>query len=188
MSRISKTELKKAVKNKKNDPFSHKQSRYMVAAKVIMLILTAVFSVFMVVMSGAGIIHNRAHYGAEITGWGRMFVFSSVLMTAGALLCIPRKSIANAVSFFCTLSGCAVCLATLSKLAAHAKKAGWVSAVTGVPARDMYISRITPVIAPCALAVTIAAVQFFSYEAREERRIRKQQKNDRENAPSPPIV
>lgn len=160
----------------------------MVAAKVIMLALTVVYPLVMVILSGAGLIYNSESYGSELTAVGTMLVISGVLLTAGAVFCLFRKTLPNIISLVCSAPGLVLCLTMLYKLADHADRAGWSDKFTMTPISDMYKARIFPSIAPAAIAIVIAAIQLFSYEAVEERRLRREKKLRDENASSPSIL
>lgn len=178
----------KGGKNKKVKKNIKKKKSLLTAAKAVMLILTAVFSLTMTTMAGAGLIYNGGSYGRRLENIGAALIISGVLMTAGAVFCIFRKSLLNTVSIICTGPGLVLCLVMLRKLCLHADSAGWTDSVAMTPISDMYASRLLPVIAPAAIALVIAIIQLFSFEAAEERRIRKQKKLDAENAQAPSII
>ncbi len=159
-----------------------------IVMKVIMLALTAVFPLLMVTMTGAGLIYNRDSYGPVITRMGVLFIVSAVLMTAGAVFCISRKSLPNLLSAACTAVGIIMCMVLLYKLVRHADSAGWSDNYNMTPVSSMYKARVTPSLLPAAMALVISAVQFFSYNTSEERREKKRKKLERENAPSPKIL
>ncbi|MBR2284455.1 MAG: hypothetical protein IJ874_08590 [Ruminococcus sp.] len=165
-----------------------KSSGFLTALKIIMLVLTAVYPLVMVTLSGAGLVYNHESYGSELTAVGVLLIISGAAMVLGALLCLFRKTIPDIISVICSGGGLALCLAMLYKLADHADRAGWTNAYTLMPISDMYKSRIMPAIAPAAIAVIIALIQLFSYEASEERRLRRQKKLEKENAEAPKII
>lgn len=169
-------------KNKK------KKKPLLTAAKAVMLLLTAVFSLIMTIMAGAGLIYNGDSYGRKLINIGIILIISGILMTLGAFFCVFRKTLHNVISIICTVPGLVLCLVMLHRLCMHADNAGWTDSVTITPISDMYASRILPVIAPAALSLVIAIVQLFSFEAAEERRIKKQKKLDAENAQAPSII
>ena len=158
------------------------------AAKVIMLILTAVYPLFMVELSGAGLIYNRDSYGEELSTVGALLMVSGIVMAAGAVLCLFRKNLLNIISAVCSAGGLVLCLTMMYKLCDHADRAGWTDNFAMTPISDMYKARIFPSIAPMAIAVVVAAVQLFSYEATEERRKRRARRSEEENAPAPSIL
>ena len=176
------------MKNKKQK-FS-KQKPSMTAAKIILIVLTAVYPIFMVMMTGAGLISNRSSYGAVIAGYGEKLIISGTLMTAAAILCLFRKSIPNLIAPFLSSAGFALCMTMPYRLIRHAESAGWmgVGKYENLPVGDMYRVRLIPTAAPCLLTLAISVIQFFSYDACEERRIRKKLRKDKENAPAPPII
>ncbi len=151
-------------------------------AKIIMGILTAVYPLFMVGLSGAGLIYNRVSYGSQLATVGGLLIASGIIMTVGAVLCALRKNISAMV---CSGGGLALCLSMLFKLCTHADSAGWSDKFNMTPISDMYKARILPCIAPVAIAVIVAAIQHFSREEVEKRRKRRR---DAENAPAPKII
>lgn len=158
------------------------------AAKVIMLVLTAIYPLFMVTLSGAGLIYNKDSYGDELATVGALLIASGFVMAAGAVLCLFRKNLLNIISAVCSAGGLALCLTMMYKLCDHADRAGWTDNFAMTPISDMYKARIFPSVAPVAIAVVVAVVQLFSYEAAEERRRRRQRRNAEENAPAPSII
>ncbi len=165
-----------------------KSSPLMIAAKAVMLCLTAVYPVFMVGLSGAGLVYNSDSYGSSITLTGVLLIVSGLIMALGAVLCLFRKNLPDIVSLVCSGGGLALCLVMLHRLCTHADAAGWTDKFAMTPISDMYRARIMPSIAPAALAAVIALIQLFSYEAAEERRRRREAREKRENAPAPKII
>ena len=190
MDKEKKKLLKEKVRNRKESSAWSRQSGYMLAAKIIMLVLTVVFPLFMVAMTGAGMIKYRSSYDEYLPNIGIYFVISSALMTLGAVLCIFRKSLPNLISFICTVSGFTLCMIMLKRFTDRADKSGWTGygRYQFMPVSDMFTGRILPVILPCAIAAVIAAVQFFSYDASEERRKRKERKKAKDEAPAPSVL
>lgn len=176
------------MKNKKQQ-FS-KQKSSMTAAKIILIVSTAVYPIFMVMMTGAGLISNKASYGPVISGYGTKLIISGTLMTAAAILCLFRKSLPNLIAPFLSSAGFALCMTMTYRLIRHAESAGWmgVGKYENLPVSDMYRERLIPTAAPFLLTLAISVIQLFSYDACEERRIRKKLRKDKENAPAPPII
>lgn len=156
-----------------------KQKPIMTAAKILLIVLTAVYPFFMTMMTGIGILSKSGSYGSKITFCGAALVISGASLTAAAILCLFRKSLPNLLSMCIALPSFAVCMAALCKLVSHAESAGWMGhgMYSAVPVADMYRQRIFPVILPFLLTITIAAIQYFSYSAAEERREKKRRKN-----------
>ena len=136
-----------------------KKQPLLTAAKAVMLILTAVFSLTMTIMAGAGLIYNGDSYGRKLVNIGTALIISGILMTAGAVFCLFKKRLINIISIICTGSGLVLCLVMLNKLCTHADYAGWTDSITLTPISDMYASRLLPVIAPAALALVISFIQ-----------------------------
>lgn len=170
------------MKSKRKNHF-RKQSPIMTAAKILLIILTAVYPFFMTMMTGIGILSNSEQYGSRISFCGGALVISGAAMTAAAILCLFRKSLPNLIAVTAAVPGFAVCMTALYKLVSHAESAGWMGhgAYSLVPVSDMYRQRIFPVILPFLLTLIIAAVQFFSYAAAEERREKKKKLEKAEN-------
>ncbi len=176
------------MKNKKQQ-FS-KQKPSMTAAKIILIVSTAVYPIFMIMMTGAGLISNKESYGSVISGYGTKLIISGSLMTTAAVLCLFRKSLPNLIAPFLSSAGFALCMTMTYRLIRHAESAGWmgVGKYENLPVGDMYRVRLIPTAAPFLLTLAISVIQFFSYDACEERRIRKKLRKDKENAPAPPII
>lgn len=167
-----------------------KQKPVMTAAKALLIILTAVYPFFMTIMTGVGILSKSENYGKTISEYAVALILSGSALTGAAILCLFRKSLPNLLSVSIAVPGFALCMAALSRLAGHAEKAGWMGhgAYALMPVADMYRQRIFPVILPFLLTCIIAAVQFFSYSAGEERREKRRRKENEKNAPAPKII
>ena len=161
-----------------------KKRKNHIILKIIMLVLTVVYSCTMTILSGAGLYYNRESYGEKLENIGILMIVSGILMTVGAVLCLFRKNILNIISLVFSCSGFALCMTMLYKLCDHADRAGWSDKYNMSPISDMYKSRIMPCIAPFVIAVAVAVLQLLSYEAAEQRRIKKL----KENAPAPKIL
>lgn len=161
-----------------------KQKTVITAAKILLVVLTAVYPFFMTIMTGVGILSKSGIYGKTISGYAAALIVSGAALTAAAVLCLFRKSLPNLLSMLTAVPGFAVCITALSRLADHAEKAGWMGhgAYALMPVADMYRQRILPVILPFLLTCVIAAVQFFSYSAGEERREKKKKIEKAEDA------
>lgn len=125
--------------------------------RIIMIILTLVYPLFMVCMTGAGLLYNSSSYGTKIAYIGVFLIFSGILMTSGAFLSISQKKSKNTASLACSLVGLIICLVSLYLLCVHADGAGWCDNYTLMPVSDMYRRRILPVIVPSAIS-TITAI------------------------------
>ena len=111
-------------------------------------------------------------------------------MTAGTVLCLFRKSLPNLIAPFLSGGGFVLCMYLLGKLVARADANGWhgPGIYEGVTMSYLFRTRLIPCIAPAALTVIIALCQYFSYDLGEERRERRRQRLEKENAPAPKIV
>ena len=169
------------MKNIKKHPFT-------LFIKIIMIILTVIFCVLMVMLAGVGIVYNAESYGEQLESYGKLMILSGILMTSGSILCIPRKTFVNIVSVVFSCSGFALCMAMLYKICDHADRAGWSDKYNMTPISDMYKARIIPCAVPVAIAVVVALIQIFSYEASQERYRKKLSRMEKENAPAPKII
>lgn len=167
-----------AASGRKNNPF-------IFVLKLLLVILTVIFPILMVMLAGAGLLYNSDSYGVELSRVGVLLIISGAAMTVGTVLVLLRKNIA---SLICSCTGFVLCMTMLYKLTSHADSAGWSDAYTMEPASDMYIARILPVIIPFVISAALSLIQFFSYDAREQRRLCKKLREEKENEPAPPII
>lgn len=138
-----------------------KRNQLLIAAEIIMVILTAVYSVAMVCLAGAGLIYNGESYGKDIVNTGILLILSGILLTVGAIFCLFRKRIFLVLSAIFTIIGLILCLSMLYILCSHADSAGWTDNYTMTAVSHMYKSRILPVIAPAVLSLGIGAVKLY---------------------------
>ena len=127
-----------------------------------MLILTAVYPLFMVTMSGAGLIYNRSSYGEKLCTVGVLLIVSGIAVTAGALLSLPEKRITAVLSLILTAGGLVLCLCMLSMLISHADSAGWSDSYTMEPVSGMYRRRIMPAVLPAVMAAGTAVSRLIT--------------------------
>ena len=135
------------------------KSRLVTAA---MLILTAVYPVFMVMMTGAGLIYNRSTYGERICTTGMLLIVSGAAVTAGVLLSLPKKRSTAVISLILTAAGLTLCLCMLHILTSHADSAGWSDNYTMEPVSALYRRRILPSVIPAAMAAVKAATALIN--------------------------
>lgn len=119
---------------------------------VILMLLTAVYPVTMVMLSGAGIVYNRESYGSSLCIAGALLTVSGAAMTAGALLTLSRRRAAAAMSVILSAAGLVLCLCMLRMLTDHADRAGWSDALTMTPVSEIYRRRILPAAVPALLS------------------------------------
>lgn len=124
--------------------------------KALILVLSAVFCLFMPVMTGAGLIYNRTSYGGRLAFTGVLFIVSAVLMTVGAVLCGGGKKRKNVLSVIFSLSGFLLCMVMLRKLCLHADVSGWSDKFTMEQISRMYQRRLLPCAVPVAMAVIMS--------------------------------
>ena len=138
---------------------TEKQCAAVTVLKIIMLVFSAVYCLFMPFMTGLGLIYNSDSYGAEISLWGALFIVSAVLMSAAAVMCIPRKKALNLLAVIFSAVGCVLCMAMLYKLCLHADSSGWSDKFTMEQISYMYRRRLIPCIVPVILIIIVSAVQ-----------------------------
>lgn len=162
----------------------------MTAMKAVLIVLTLVYPLFMTMLTGAGLISNRASYGRTIVSYGVCLMAAGAVMTAAAVLCMSRRSTPNIIAAVLSAGSFALYMPVLIRLINHAQSAGWtgIAKYEGVPVSDMYRTRLFPTIAPFLLTITVSLIQYFSYDCGEERRIKKKYRQDKKNAPAPSII
>lgn len=126
--------------------------------KIIMIIFTLIYPLFMTCLAGSGLIYNKSGYGDKVANIGFFLTISGLMMTVGAFLCIFTQKIINIISFICSISGLIMCLIMLYLLCNHADNAGWSDNYTMLPISNMYKSRILPVIFPAFTAIIISLI------------------------------
>ncbi len=132
--------------------------------KILLILFTLVYSFFMVIMTGAGLVYNRESYGQSIMHTGVLLIISGILMTSGTVLCFFRKRILNLISVILSCTGFILCMIMLFSLVNHADNNGWSDNFTLTPVSDMYRTRIMPVIIPSVLSVISAIRNYLSYK------------------------
>lgn len=128
--------------------------------KFFLILLTAVYPFFMVIMTGTGLVCNYAYYGEKIMYTGIFLIFSGILMTAGSICCIFRKKVLDIISIILWITGITVCMIMLYKLCVHADYNGWCRNLS--PVSDMYKSRIVPVIIPFFINLVLSGIHIHA--------------------------
>ncbi|MDE6091962.1 MAG: hypothetical protein K2F73_03365 [Ruminococcus sp.] len=142
---------------------SKKSENYIIIIlKILLIVFTVVWSFFMVVMTGAGLVYNHESYGQTIMQTGVFFIISGILMTSGTVLSLFRKKILNLISVILSCTGFILCMIMLYRLVNHADRNGWTDNFTLMPISDMYRTRIMPVIVPSVLSVITAVRNYLS--------------------------
>ena len=126
--------------------------------KAAVLLLSAVFCLFMPVMTGAGLIYNRASYGDGLAFTGALFIVSAILMTAGTAICGSRTDLKNVLSVMLSFSGLVLCIVMLHRLCVHADVSGWSDKFTMEQISRMYKRRILPCIIPAVLSMILSFI------------------------------
>ena len=131
----------------------NRKAPMIIALRIIIAILTAVYSLTMVCMAGAGLIYNGESYGRELVNVGIWLIVSGILMTAGAVLCFMKKRIFAVLSIVLTIVGLVLCLVMVYIICSHADSAGWADNFTMEPVSRMYRARLLPVIVPAVMVI-----------------------------------
>lgn len=126
-------------------------------AEIFLVVSTAVYPFFMVIMTGTGLVCNYQSYGEKIMYTGIFLIVSGILMTAGSICCLFRKKIFSVISAVTWTIGFSVCMVMLYRLCVHADYNGWYRDLS--PVSNMYKSRIFPVAVPFLTDLTISAVK-----------------------------
>ena len=129
----------------------------MLISKILLVLLTAVYPMFMVLLSGAGLLYNYQNYELKVCIIGVLLIVSSVFLTASALLCLPKNTRLNKLSVALSVSGLILCMTTLFELVNYADLNGWNRNFK--PISNMYKSRINPVFFQSLLDIIICYVQ-----------------------------
>ena len=138
---------------------TEKTSLPMKLLKAAIVILSAIYCLFMPALTGAGLLYNSDSYGEKLTRIGALFIISAAIMSAAAVLCFFRKKAANIMAVIFSFSGTALCLAMLRKLCIHADKSGWSDKFTMEQISRMYERRLLPCIIPAALIIACAVIR-----------------------------
>lgn len=131
--------------------------------KIFLIVSTAVYPFFMVIMTGSGLVCNYESYGEKIMYIGIFLIISGILMTAGTVCCMFRKKIFNIVSLILWFSGITVCMTMLYRLCIHADYNGWCRNLS--PVSSMYKIRIFPVTVPFVVSLAVSAVNIHTGQA-----------------------
>ncbi|MDE6502481.1 MAG: hypothetical protein K2L10_10390 [Ruminococcus sp.] len=143
---------------------SEKSKKYILFfAKIFLIISTAVYPFFMVIMTGAGLVYNHSVYGTKIMYTGIFLIFSGILMTSGSICCMFRKKISNIISLILWVSGFTLCITMLYILCVQADYNGWYRNLS--PVSDMYKIRIFPVTVPLMTDLIISLTNIHSGQA-----------------------
>lgn len=154
--------------------------------KIAAVASTIIFPCVINVLCAAGWIYNSHSSGEIFKVYGAVMIGSSVCMAAAAVLCCLKRNVAAVIA---DIVGIIPCMTVLYKVTSFARENGWNSPrypFMSIP--NMYRNRILPTIIPFILIIAAAAIQFFSYESAVKRRIKREEKEKRENMPAPKIL
>lgn len=175
------------IKNKVN-PLRKKEKitkKILLFIKILLIATTAVFPMFMNLMSGIGWISAYGEYDSKFIVLGTFMIISSVLMTASVILCMMKL---NIIAVLTDTVGFAAAMTVLSKMMKFADESGWSDRFTMQPASDIYRNRILPTLIPFILLIAAAVIQYFSYDETIKRKNRREEKEKQKNLPSPKII
>lgn len=136
--------------------------------KAAILLLSAVYCLFMPVMTGLGLLYNRASYGKFLTLTGVYFIVSALLMTAGTVMCGSRKKAKNVLSVIFLILGFIICMVMLHNLCHYADIRGWSDKFEIERISSMYKRRIIPCVIPVTAAVILSAVRIGGRKEKPE--------------------
>lgn len=144
----------------------------------IVLVLTAVGSCLVVNVGCALGWITQAQAGSnwplEFVGYGQMLLVSSGLLVLGAGLVLAcRKNWLNWAAVGCAVLGIILCMIALYRVSTYAGNSGFYSQLMEMPVDTLYRLEILPTWIPFGCIVSLAMLQFFSYEARSARQYRK---------------
>ena len=136
--------------------------------KAAILLLSAVYCLFMPVMTGLGLLYNHASYGKFLTLTGVYFIVSALLMTAGTVMCGSRKKAKNVLSVIFLILGFIICMIMLHNLCGYADTRGWSSKFEIERISSMYKRRLIPCVIPVTAAVIFSAVRIGGRNEKSE--------------------
>lgn len=126
----------------------------LIILKIVLAISTLIYPLFMVTLSGAGLVLNGNSYGLKIILCGIFWIISGLSLTSGSILCLLKKDI-PALIF--SSAGFLICITILFIVTAHAEKHSWnMPYYTEFTVSDMYIKRIVPTVVPFILIFLIS--------------------------------
>lgn len=175
------------IKNKVNTLTSKEKitQKVLFFIKILLIISTLIFPLFINIMSGIGWISTYSKYGGEFTICGVIMIVSSVLMAAATIFCLCKFNISAAVS---GSLGFITAMVILYKMMYYADERGWSDRFTMQPASDIYRNRILPTIIPFIFLIAAVVIQYFSYDEKVKRKLRREEKERKENMPAPKIL
>ena len=126
----------------------------LIILKIILAVSTLIYPLFMVILSGAGLVFNGNSYGLKLVLCGILWIVSGLMLTSGSLLCLLKKNIPALVL---SSSGFFICTAVLFIVTAHAEKYSWnMPYYAEFTVSGMDIKRIIPTAVPFILTLLIS--------------------------------
>lgn len=126
----------------------------LIVLKIVLAVATLIYPLFMVILSGAGLVFNGNSYGLKLVLCGIFWIVSGLMLTSGSLLCLMKK---NIPALILSSAGFLICMAVLFIVTAHAEKYSWnMPYYAEFTVSGMYIKRIIPTALPFILTLLIS--------------------------------
>lgn len=126
----------------------------LIILKIVLAVSTLIYPLFMVILSGAGLVFNGNSYGLKLVLCGIFWIVSGLMLTSGSLLCLMKK---NIPALILSSAGFSICMAVLFIVTAHAEKYSWnMPYYAEFTVSGMYIKRIIPTALPFILTLLIS--------------------------------
>lgn len=126
----------------------------LIVLKIVLAVSTLIYPLFMVILSGAGLVFNGNSYGLKLVLCGIFWIVSGLMLTSGSLLCLMKK---NIPALILSSAGFLICMTVLFIVTAHAEKYSWnMLYYAEFTVSGMYIKRIIPTALPFILTLLIS--------------------------------
>lgn len=162
--------------------------------RVLLVITTLIYPMFMDVMSAAGWQYNvsEGNYPKLFSTFAVWMFLGAGLLTIAAILCFlgikPNRWQCNAAAIGCGCIGITACMIVLYSFCAYADQN--FSGIDGTmqPVSELYRDRILPTILPFAILCVLSVRQLMSYDARVCRRQKRDAKRRADAQEAPKIL
>jgi len=161
---------------------------------VLLLLTTAVYALFMPMMSAAGWQYNvdQGNYPQLFAAFSNWMRIGSVLLTAAAVFCLigikPKFWRCNALALGCGCAGISSCMTVLYHFTVYADQNFSGIDDTMQPVSALYRDRLLPALLPFVLVCVISVWNVASYEAQVYRKQKRDEKRRREQEQAPKIL
>ena len=126
----------------------------LIVLKIVLAVSTLIYPLFMVILSGAGLVFNGNSYGLKLVLCGIFWIVSGLMLTSGSLLCLMKK---NIPALILSSAGFLICMTVLFIVTTHAEKYSWnMPYYAEFTVSGMYIKRIIPTALPFILTLLIS--------------------------------